>query len=131
MGKQYTPKLTDARTQKRAKKAYAFCIAVASRDLRGNTMSNGVMNEHFGNTGRGLGKWLKETLLICTDSYFSKNRKIAKKYRLNERGASYIRDCLIVEQNASQELLQAFDDDAILEHVADNFGDDLRISGLL
>jgi len=121
----YTPNLNDLRIQKRAKKAYAFCIAVASRNLSGNTMAVEVMEQHFGNVGRGLGKWLKETLLICTDNYFSKKRKIAKKYRLNERGASYIRDCLIVQQNASQEVLQAFDDDAILEHIADNYGDDL------
>ena len=125
MAKQYTPNLNDARIQKRAKKAYAFCIAVASRDMNGNSMSNDVMNVHLGNTGRGLGKWLKHTLLICTDSYFNVNTKTAKKYRLNERGASYIRDSLIVEQNASQEVLQAFDDNAIYEHIADNYGDDL------
>jgi hypothetical protein len=121
----YTPNLNDLRIQKRAKKAYAFCIAVASRNPAGNTMSVEVMSQHFGNVGRGLGKWLKETLLICTDDYFNKNRKIAKKYRLNERGASYIRDCLIVEQNASKEVLESFDDQLIYEHIADNYGDDL------
>ena len=125
MAKQYTPNLSDARIQKRAKKAYAFCIAVASRNPAGNTMSVEVMSQHFGNVGRGLGKWLKETLLICTDDYFNKNRKIAKKYRLNERGASYIRDSLIVEQNASKEVLESFDDQLIYEHIADNYGDDL------
>jgi len=125
MAKQYTPNLTDLRTQKRAKKAYAFCIAVASRNPAGNSMSNEIMSQHFGNVGRGLGKWLKETLLICTDSYFNVNTKTAKKYRLNERGASYIRDSLIVEQNASKEVLQAFDDELIYQHIADNYGDDL------
>lgn len=121
----YTPNLNDLRIQKRAKKAYAFCIAVASRDMNGNSMSNDVMNVHLGNTGRGLGRWLKQTLLICTDDYFNVNTKTAKKYRLNDRGASYIRDSLIVEQNASQEVLQAFDDSVIYEHIADNYGDDL------
>jgi len=121
----YKPNFNDARIQKRAKKAYAFCIAVASRNLSGNTMAVEVMSQHFGNVGRGLGKWLKETLLICTDDYFNKNRKIAKKYRLNERGACYIRDCLIVEQNASKEVLESFDDQLIYEHIADNYGDDL------
>jgi hypothetical protein len=125
MAKQYTPNLSDARIQKRAKKAYGFCIAVASRDMRGNTLSTTWMSKHLGNTGRGLGKWLKDTLLICTDDYYSKHAKKAKKYRLNERGASYIRDSLIVKQNASEEVLQAFDDELIYQHIADNYGDDL------
>ena len=121
----YEPNLNDPRVQQRAKKAYAFCIAVASRNLGGNTLSVEVMSKHFGNVNRGLGKWLKDTLLICTDSYFNKNRKIAKKYRLNERGASYIRDSLIGAQNASKAVLESFDDQLIYEHIADNYGDDL------
>ena len=49
MAKQYTPNLDDLRIQKRAKKAYAFCIAVASRDMRGNTLSTKWMSKHLGN----------------------------------------------------------------------------------
>ena len=121
----YEPNLNDPRVQKRAKKAYAFCIAVASRNPSGNTMSSKWMSEHFGNINRGLGKWLKDTLLTCTDDWYSKRAEKAKKYRLNERGASYIRDSLIGAQNASKAVLQAFDDQLIYEHIADNYGDDL------
>ena len=67
----YTPNWASKPFRRRAILALDFCTQWLPSGKR-RKISKTVIDAHFGNTGRqGPGRWLKEYLLFCEDSYYN------------------------------------------------------------
>lgn len=81
----YTPNLKDPRTQKRVKRAIAFCNAFLS-DTKPRGWSTRYIDKYFGQQQHDLSKWLRDKLLICTNDRWAKDSGICKEYIKNQIG---------------------------------------------
>lgn len=80
----YTPNFSDPRVRKASQRALAF-VEQYVKDQQ-HWLSTREIQKHFGNLSRPLGKYLKESLLICTDPYFNMQTGQCKKYIRNNSG---------------------------------------------
>jgi len=91
----YEPKFTDKRIQKRIRSAYGFTKGALST-TEPHAWAKVVLDKHIGRTNDNLGNYLRNILLICTDSRYRFNIKKGepKKYVSNQQGLDYLRDVL-------------------------------------
>ena len=90
--KTYTPNFNDPRVIKRLKKALGFSIACISDKPK--DWSQSMISKHFGQQQDKLGQFLRNTLLICTDDFYSPLAHKSKKYVLNKSGVDYLKNIL-------------------------------------
>jgi hypothetical protein len=92
--KQYKPNFNDPRTLARVKHAYGFTKAVMSEDKDTNWSSR-TIDKYFGQHQNKLSKYLRKTLLDCTNSRYDMNNGKCKSYKINPDGLSFLRDILL------------------------------------
>lgn len=81
----YTPDFNRKNTKERTQRALKF-VQWYLRAGEVKPVAQTQINLHFGWTGRPLGQWLKQQLLICTDSYYNHLTGTCKKYMRNTEG---------------------------------------------
>jgi hypothetical protein len=91
----YNPNFNDKRIQKRIRSAYGFTKGALST-TEPHAWAKVVLDKHLGRTNDDLGNYLRNILLICTDSRYRFNIKKGepKKYVSNQQGLDYLRDIL-------------------------------------
>jgi hypothetical protein len=93
----YQPNFNDPRVISRVKLALGFTCGVIS-ETKSHPWSTRYIDKFFGNQRNDLSKYLRKTLLICTDEFFRFNipgeQGICKKYILNKEGVGFLRDQL-------------------------------------
>lgn len=85
----YKPNFTDPRIRNRATKALNFVELYISKN-KTNWIAQTQLYEHFGNTSRPLGHYLKELLLI-TDDRYNMNTGQCKTYQRNITGVQELK----------------------------------------
>lgn len=90
---EYIPNFSDPRVQRRIKRAMGFAIACFS-DTKERTWSTRYIDKYFGISSNPLSKYLRETLLTCTDQHYSSLSHVSKKYRLNTNGVKNLQTML-------------------------------------
>ncbi len=90
----YQPNIKDPRVLRRITRAHGYVINVFSEKTE-LSKSRKALDKQFGQYQDPLGKFLKDTLLICTDEHYSHNAKLSKKYILNKDGVNYTRNLLL------------------------------------
>ena len=106
--KNYKPNFNDPRTLSRIKHAYGFTKAVMSEDKPTNWSSR-TIDKYFGQHQHKLSKYLRKTLLICTNSRYDMNNGKCKSYKINSSGLSFIKEILLGNTDIVQ--LDSEDDD--------------------
>ena len=85
----YRPNLNDPRVARRVKRAVGFATACFSED-KARSWSTRYIDKYFGISSNPLSKYLRDTLLVCTDQHYSSLSHVSKKYKLNPRGVSLL-----------------------------------------
>lgn len=93
----YQPNFQDPRVIARIRHAYGFARAVINH--KPHNWSTRYIDRYFGQQQTALSQWLREHLLICTNSRYNKDAGLTKQYRLNTEGADRIRDLLCGRQS--------------------------------
>ena len=88
----YKPNFSDPRIRKTATKALNFVELYVSKS-KTNWIAKTQLYEHFGNTSRPLGKYLKSLLLI-TDNHYNMNTGQCKRYQRCAEGVAELRIAL-------------------------------------
>jgi len=83
----YTPNFNDPRVARRIKRAIGFACACFS-ETKERSWSTRYIDRYFGISSNPLSKYLRDTLLICTDQHYSSLSHVSKKYKLNPQGVS-------------------------------------------
>lgn len=91
----YTPNLNDPRVKKRVKRALGFATACFSED-KARSWSTRYIDRYFGVSSNPLSKYLRDTLLVCTDPHYSSLSHVSKKYKLNPQGVSRLTDPMTI-----------------------------------
>ena len=81
----YKPNTNDPRVIKKIKKALGFVGSHLS-DTKSHPWSTRYMDKYFGQQQHDLSKWLRNQLVICTNSRYSKDSGICKEYIKNKTG---------------------------------------------
>ena len=89
----YTPNFNDPRVQRRIKQALGFATACIS-PTKEHSWSTRFIDKHFGISSNPLSKYLRQTLLICTDYHYSVLTRTSKKYKLNPQGVNRLQTTL-------------------------------------
>ena len=89
LGKSYQPNLNDPRVKKRIKRAVGFASACFS-ETKERSWSTRYIDRYFGSSNHPLSKYLRDTLLICTDQHYSSLSHVSKKYKLNPHGVTLL-----------------------------------------
>jgi len=90
--KQYTPNFDDPRVSARCKTALGFVIGVLS-ETKSHQWSTRYIDKHLGQQQTKLGKYLRESLLICdSDKYYYGIEHKCKEYRSNAEGIEHLKD---------------------------------------
>jgi len=94
----YTPNFSDPRVIARCKRAIGFACGVMSK-TKGHPWSTRYVDQFFGQSTTDISKYLRDTLLICTDEFYrfgSDDPKMnkCKEYKLNENGLNYLLEAL-------------------------------------
>lgn len=91
--KQYTPNFDDPRVSARCKTALGFVIGVLS-ETKQHQWSTRYIDKHLGQQQTKLGKYLRESLLICESDkyYFKGDQHKCKEYRRNVEGIDHLKD---------------------------------------
>jgi hypothetical protein len=79
----YTPNFNDPRTIARIKQAMGFACGVMSL-TKPHGWSSRYIDKYFGMSGRPLSKYLRNTLLICTDEFYLFNQSNPKENKCKE-----------------------------------------------
>jgi hypothetical protein len=95
--KKYNPNFNDPRVISRCKQALGFACGVLS-ETKPQQWSTRHIDIYFGQQRTDISKYLRKTLLICTDNYVRFNipgeKGICKKYILNTNGVRSLRENL-------------------------------------
>ena len=96
----YQPNFNNPRVVSRCKLALGFACGVIS-ETKSHPWSTRYIDKYFGMSSRPLSKWLRKTLLICTDEFYEFNipgkQGICKKYILNVEGMRFLREALKID----------------------------------
>ena len=92
--KNYKPNFNDPRILSRISHAYGFTKAVMSEDKPTNWSSR-TIDKYFGQNQNQLSKYLRNKLLICTNSRYDMNNGKCKEYKINPCGLSFIKEILL------------------------------------
>ena len=90
----YNPNINDPRIIKRIRHAYGFTKGALSTTEPHHWARN-QLNKYFGRSNDDLGKFLRNTLLICTDNRYNKDTGITKQYMSNTTGLEYVKQILL------------------------------------
>jgi len=85
----YQPNFADPRVKKRIKQALGFAVACIS-PTKEHSWSTRYIDRHFGVSSNPLSRYLRQTLLTCTDQHYSVLSKTSKKYILNLQGVNFL-----------------------------------------
>ena len=85
----YTPNFQDPRVQRRVRQALGFARACFS-ETKARSWSTRYIDKYFGVSSNPLSRYLRDTLLICTDQHYSSQSHVSKKYKLNPQGVSLL-----------------------------------------
>lgn len=88
----YTPNFNDPRVRKRCEQALSWVEQFVKDQPQ--WLSTREISRHMSWCGRPLGKYLKDTLLICTDNYFNIHSGQCKKYMKNINGVDKLKQDL-------------------------------------
>jgi hypothetical protein len=91
MNTKYTPNFNDPRVRTRCRQAIGFACGVMSA-TKSHAWSSRYIDKYFGSQRNELSRYLRDTLLICTDDFYrfnSENNK-CKEYRLHQDGVDYL-----------------------------------------
>lgn len=88
----YQPNFNDPRVQSRIDQALIFIIKYATDQQ--TWFSCHELDKHLGNTRRGLGKYLKQQLLIVADPYYNPITGVCKKYVRNNTGIQFLKQAI-------------------------------------
>lgn len=91
MNENYTPNLDNALVRKRVMTALQFVECNTSPKTQ-KYIHNRKIAKYFGQQQGALSKWLKDTLLICTDNWYSIELGICKHYTRKEPGYIWLKD---------------------------------------
>jgi len=80
----YKPNFSDPRVRRVCLRALEFMDQRMLQDQ--HWLSTREISRHFSWSGRPLGKYLKDQLLICVDDYFNMHTGQCKQYRKNPQG---------------------------------------------
>lgn len=83
----YQPNFNDPRVARRVKRALGFATACFS-ETKERSWSTRYIDRYFGVSSNPLSKYLRDTLLVCTDPHYSSLSHVSKKYKLNPQGVS-------------------------------------------
>jgi len=91
----YIPNFNDPRVISRSKRALGFACGVMS-STKAHEWSSRYIDKYFGTSNHQLSKYLRDTLLICTDDFYRYNSSSnqCKQYKLNQIGVDHLRDAL-------------------------------------
>ena len=93
----YQPPFNRPQTMRRCKLALGFACGVMS-ETKSHPWHSRYIDKYFGMSSRPLSKWLRKTLLICTDEFYRFNipgeKGICKKYILNVEGVRFLKEAL-------------------------------------
>jgi len=91
----YQPNFNNPRVINRATLALGFVCGVMS-ETKSRSWSSRYIDTYLGNSRNDLSKWLRKTLLICTDEFYRYNSKEnkCKEYILNAEGVRFLREAL-------------------------------------
>lgn len=87
----YTPNFNDPRVLNRVRTALGFAIAVFS-ETESRSWSTRYIDKHVGQIQTPLGRYLRNSLLICTDPKFTMGGGKCKKYQLNPEGVRHLKE---------------------------------------
>jgi hypothetical protein len=93
MDMSYTPNFSDPRVKSRCLGALEF-VEQYVKSTQSHWLSSREIQKHTGSLSRPLGKFLKDALLICTDSYYNIQTGQCKKYTSNPDGIRHIKQQL-------------------------------------
>ena len=79
------PNFNDPRVNRRIKESLDWVNAYLKPN-KDQWLSTREIQRRFGSQSRPLGKWIKDKLLICTNTYYSTASGRCKQYRLNQDG---------------------------------------------
>jgi hypothetical protein len=80
-----TPNFNDPRVNRRIKDSLDWVNAYLKPN-KDQWLSTREIQRRFGSQSRPLGKWIKDKLLICTNTYYSTASGRCKQYKLNQDG---------------------------------------------
>lgn len=89
----YTPNFADPRVLRRVKRAMGFACACFS-ETKEREWSTRYIDKFFGISSNPLSKYLRDTLLVCTDAHYSSLSHVSKKYKLNPQGVNRLQSML-------------------------------------
>lgn len=138
----YKPNFNDPRVLNRIRHAYGFTKAVMSID-KPSRWGTRTIDKYYGQQQNKLSQYLRNTLLICTNTNYSKDNGTVKEYKINPNGLDFIRNILLgIEDNypttLSPSVLQVggkvdvdsvqhlFDEQVVNEYCKREFGLQLR-----
>ena len=142
----YKPNFNDKRILKRIRTSYGFTKGALSTTEPHN-WAQVVIDKHIGRTNNNLGNYLRNILLTCTNSRYSKDTGVTKQYIANQQGLDYLRDILYgsnkqdftqwVQNNGvtkniksltttTPSMLHLFDHYCVNKFVEEEYGDELQ-----
>lgn len=131
----YMPNFNDKRVISRMKIALGFTLGITSIN-KAVEISQTAIDNHYGHSGHDLGKWLRDTLLICVDEFYLNGQygSQCKKYMRNEEGRLFIKKILIQhgyfkgkkwdKKSEEQKLEQIITTSVVPEHILAQLDDD-------
>lgn len=131
--KAYIPNFDDPRVSARCKIALGFVIGVLS-ETKPHPWSTRYIDLHLGQQQTKLGKYLRDSLLICDDEHWGMNTGKCKQYRSNPEGIEYLKKHIthVLPQNNKPKVLETDFDEAIRDNhlvrhlIEREYGDQLR-----
>lgn len=89
----YTPNFSDPRIQRAVKRAIEF-VELRISNSSSNWVSSREIDKHLTHSGRPLGKYLRNKLLIVSDNYYNFNTGQCKKYTKNKLGIKELKSAI-------------------------------------
>jgi hypothetical protein len=84
----YTPNFSDARVKRKIEHSLNW-VNTYLKPGKDQWLSQREIQKQFGSLSRPLGRWIRDTLLICVNPYFNNLTGQCKTYRINESGFNY------------------------------------------
>ena len=99
----YTPRWSDPRIQQRIRRAIGFAAGVMSPESS-QAWSTRYIDQWFGQQQNPLSRYLRQQLLIETNSRWNKDTGECKQYRLNSSGVRFLSDAIGVVADDNTQL---------------------------
>ena len=128
----YIPNFEDKRVSARCKVALGFVLGVLSTD-KGKPWSTRYIDKHLGQQQTALGKYLRNTLLICDNEHWAMNSGKCKVWRSNAEGIYYLKNQIGINTTTQTPTTlttnyeqQIYDDRLVANMIEREYGNQLR-----